>query len=99
MKPEEIKKIHRRQYEKLRNVKIVYMGVVGDTNKRLPYGAKGRIKRHGLERSLIDFGKAGIWRVPNIWLHTEKPDIETGKTMAEALGILKEIAPKLGLMP
>lgn len=67
---------------------IVYFAVVGD---RLPYGVRGKTIRKGEKRTQVDFGKLGVWRVPNKWLANRKPDPVFGKAAKEALEILSEM--------
>lgn len=67
----------------------VYSMVLGED--RLPYGACGKTLRRGLKRTRVDFGKLGIWMVPNGWLSTKKPDPIFGKAGKLALDILKDM--------
>lgn len=66
----------------------IYFTVIGD---RIPYGACGKTIRRGEKRTRVDFGKLGIWVVPNKWISTKKPDSVFGKAGKEALAILKEM--------
>lgn len=69
----------------------VYFGVVGDANRRIPYGARGRRLHKGPKRSTVDFGRRGRWRVPNIWLREEKPDPRFGRIAGEAVRLANSI--------
>ena len=66
----------------------VYFKVVG---ARLPYGAKGKRRHQGTKRTTVDFGKLGVWRVPNDRLSLTKPDPAFGKAASGALQVLRDI--------